>query len=129
MVSRAPAGPGDIAPLKKYVAALDDPALPPAAFQWQGRNRIHISTTASRGQAISVQVSYHPGWHATVAGRDCPLKPDALGLIWLTPECSGPCEVQLDYSGGWELRLSRLMSYAALAALLAILFVKRRAAL
>jgi hypothetical protein len=126
IVSRAPAGPGDIAPLEKYIAALDDPALPAAAFQWQGSNRIHISTTATRGQAISVQVSYHPGWRATVAGRSCPLKPDALGLLWLTPECSGPCEVQLDYNGGWELRLSRLVSYAAFAALLAIPFVKRR---
>ena len=74
-----------------------------------------------------MQVSYHPGWHATVAGRRCTVNSDALGLIWLAPECSGRCDISLDYDGGWELRLSRYISLAGWVALLALPLVRGRA--
>ena len=63
---------------------------PDTQFQWEGRNRIRIRTTAAPGQALSVQVSYHPGWHATVAGQPRELRKDGLGLMWLRPGRSGP---------------------------------------
>ena len=69
LVRHAPKAPDDISEVEKYVAALDDPAMPGTQFQWEGRNRIRIHTIAAPGQALSVQVSYHPGWHATVDGR------------------------------------------------------------
>ena len=125
IVSRAPAGPRDTDAIEKYVAALDDPSLPPSEFHWAGPNSMQIRTTASPGQAVSVQVSYHPGWHAKVGSRAIELRRDGLGLMWLRPDCSGLCEIQLDYDGGWELRLCRYMSFAALALLLAAV-VRRR---
>jgi hypothetical protein len=119
----------DTAGLGSYVQALNDPSLPLADLRWEGRNRVHVRTTAAPGQIISFQISYHPGWHARVAGRAIALHPDALGLMWLDPGCHGPCEVDLNYDGGWELRLSRYISYAALATLLLLplgLALKRR---
>jgi hypothetical protein len=118
IVSRPPSGPRDTDEVEKYVAALNDPAMPGAELQWAGRNRIQIQTTAGPGQAISVQVSYHPGWHAKKGNRTVELRRDGLGLMWLRPECSGLCEIQLDYDGGWELRLCRYLSFAAMAVLL-----------
>ena len=118
LVGRAPRGPGDIAAIETYGAALDDASLPAAGFQWEGRNRIRIAATVERGQAVSVQVSYHPGWHATAGGRRAAIRPDGLGLMWLRPDCSGRCDMVLDYDGGWELRLCRYISLAALASLL-----------
>jgi len=118
IVSRPPAGPGDVDEIEKYVAALDDPALPPAELQWAGLNNIRIRTNAAPGQAISVQVSYHPGWHAKAGNRTVNVRRDGLGLLWLQPECSGPCEIQLEYNGGWELRLCRYLSFTAICALL-----------
>jgi hypothetical protein len=126
-VSRPPAGPRDTDVIEKYVAALDDPSLPPAEFHWAGPNSIQIRTTASPGQAISVQVSYHRGWHAKVGSRTIGLHADGLGLMWLRPECSAPCEIQLDYDGGWELRLCRYVSFATLVLLLIVLLRRRRA--
>jgi hypothetical protein len=119
VVGRAPRRPSDVAGIERYVAALDDPSLPAAEFEWQGRNRIRIHTTAQPGQVITVQVSYHPGWHATGGDKRLELRKDGLGLMWLRPECNGPCEVQLDYDGGWELRVCRWLNYMALAGLLA----------
>jgi hypothetical protein len=127
IVSRPPAGPRDTDAIEKYAAALDDPSVPSAEFHWAGPNNIQIRTTASPGQVISVQVSYHPGWHAKAENRPVEVRRDGLGLIWLQPACSGPCEIQLDYDGGWELRLCRYLSFAALVLLLIVLLRRRRA--
>jgi hypothetical protein len=118
IVSHSPAGPRDTDEIEKYVAALDDSSLPAADFHWAGPNSILIRTMASPGQAISVQVSYHPGWHAKAANRTLDVRRDGLGLMWLRPECSGLCEIQLDYDGGWELRLFRYVSFTAIGLLL-----------
>src|SRR5262249_23673342 len=57
LVSQAPKIPEDVGQVERYVAALDDPALPNTAFQWEGRNRIGIRTTGGEGQVVSIQVS------------------------------------------------------------------------
>jgi hypothetical protein len=119
IVSRPPTGPRDVSGIEKYVAAIDDVSLPAAELHWAGSNKIDIETTAASGQAISLQVSYHPGWHAKVGTRAVDVHRDGLGLMWLNPQCSGPCEIQLDYDGGWELRLCRYLSFTALAVLMA----------
>lgn len=126
IVSRAPAGAEDRVALTPYVTALDDPTMPPADFEWKGWNRISIRTHASPGQAISVQVSYHPGWHATINGKPVEIRRDALGLMWLPPQCSSQCNAELTYNGGWELRICHFVSYAALAMVLVFPLLPRR---
>jgi hypothetical protein len=105
--------------VERYVAALGDPSLPGATFEWEGRNRIRIRTAPGPGRVVTVQESYHPGWHAAAGGRKREVQRDGLGLMWLRPGCDGPCEVVLDYDGGWELRACRWLSWAAIAGLLA----------
>ena len=114
LVARAPRDPDDVREVEKYVSALDDPSLPGTAFQWEGRNRIRIRTTSAPGQAVSIQVSYHPGWRAAIAGQARDLHRDGLGLMWLRPGVTGPCEIVMDYDGGWELRLCRWLSWLAI---------------
>ncbi len=126
VVRGAPKAPDDIAEVEKYVAALDDAALAGTQFQWEGRNRIRIRTMAAPGQALSVQVSYHPGWHATMAGQRRELRKDGLGLMWLRPDVAGACEVVLDYDGGWELRICRWLSWLALAGAAACLVGRQK---
>jgi hypothetical protein len=117
LVRRAPSGPRDTGDVEKYVAALEDRSLPAAESRWEGRNRMHISAVAGPGQAISVQVTYYPGWHAKANGISRPIQADGLGLMWLQAGCHGPCDVQLEYDGGTELLICRLLSAVALAAL------------
>jgi hypothetical protein len=45
--------------------------------------------------------------------------------MWLEPDCAGPCEIQLDYDGGWELRICRWISVAVLAALVVLALLYR----
>jgi hypothetical protein len=119
IVRHPPRNPEDGAEAARFAAALNDPSLPLADLAWQGPNRMTIHTTPAAGQALSVQVGYHPGWRATVNGRHPDIYKDGLGLMWLRPDCHGACTVQLDYSGGWGLWLCRIVSYMAIAALAA----------
>jgi hypothetical protein len=89
--------------------------------RWEGRNRIHLSAVAWPGQAVSAQVTHHPGWHAKANGISRPIQADGLGLMWLQAGCNGPCDVQLEYDGGTEQRICRLLSAVALSALVVFL--------
>jgi hypothetical protein len=123
LVLRQPRRPGDIDDLERYDAALENASLPEATLRWAGWNRINIDTVAAPGQAISLQVSYHPGWHASINGGPVEVRRDGLGLMWLRPAFNGACRVDLYYDGGWELRLCR---YLSLAAILTLLFAAAR---
>ena len=112
--------------IRNYVAALDDASLPPAELRWSGRNHIDVRANLQFGQVVSIQVSYHPGWHAQAAGRPVQILRDGFGLMWLRPACSGPCDIQLDYDGGWELRLCRYLSFTAIFAVLLLFLGGRR---
>ncbi len=68
-----------------------------------------------------MQVNYHPGWHATVSGASVPVRSDGIGLIVIEPNCSGECDVRLEYDGGLEARLTRAGSTVLLLALLVAL--------
>lgn len=124
IVRRQPRSIGDVEELNRYGAAIDDPSLPLSRFRWEGHNQAAIDIPAtSPGQVVSIQVSWHPGWHATAQGGHLPLFRDALGLMWLRPECKTPCRIELDYDGGWALRLCRWVSYAASGGMLTLLSI------
>ena len=119
IVRHPPRNPEDDGEAARYVAALDDPSLPAADFAWRDRNHIRIRASASPGQVLSIQVGYHPGWHATVNGQPRAIYKDGLGLMWLRPESKGACVVELTYSGGWELWLCRIVCCLAILLLVA----------
>jgi hypothetical protein len=120
IVTRRPRHGLDTAPVEAYVAALDDARYPPASFRWRGLSEAEIETALSPGQAISVQVTYAPGWEAWVDGKPQPVSGDAIGQIVIRPDCLGPCRVVLRYTGGWEHRATRAMSVAAMLVAMAL---------
>jgi len=112
--SRTPMHGLDIEPLKPYVAALDDPRYPPATFQWKGMSRAVIRATVGPGQVVAVQVTYDRGWEAWADGRRLPIRKDAIGLMVIEPDCVGPCEISLRYTGGLERIVTRALSLTAM---------------
>jgi hypothetical protein len=99
----------DVAPLRPYVAALNDPAAPLATMEWTSRGRAVIAAELRPGDVISAQVSYHPGWRARVNGAERGAESDALGFLVIHPECAGSCVVELLFDGGIERKIARLM--------------------
>jgi hypothetical protein len=104
----------DVAPLRAYVAALDNPALPAADFRWMDRHRAIVTAEMSPRQVLSVQITYDAGWHATVRGEPRRIYRDHLGQLAVDPACTGPCRIELTYDGGLEMRFFRLLSSIAL---------------
>ncbi len=118
VVEHQPVNGLDLTEIDPYVAALDDPGLPEAQLSWRDLNTAAISAPLSPGQVLSVQVTYHQGWHATANGAPVPVTSDGLGLLVLAPSCDGPCEVTLAFDGGLERRLT--VTASLLTMLLAI---------
>lgn len=107
--------------IKGYVAALDAERTPGLTLTWQDRNHARIQGDVRHGEAVSLQVTHHAGWHALANGQPAPVHRDALGLMWIEPSCNGPCSVELTYNGGAELIACRWISYVTLVALTALL--------
>jgi hypothetical protein len=105
--------------VEPYVAALEDSRYPLATFQWKGMSEAEIRATVERGQVVAVQVTYDSGWEAYANGKRQPIRGDAIGLMAIEPECTGPCEISLRYTGGTERVVTRAMSLAAMLVALA----------
>jgi hypothetical protein len=119
-VSRPPIHGLDVPELARFVAAMENPALPLAEFSWQSDTRARIAAEAHPGQVVAVQVSYDPGWVATANGRPAPVTRDGIGLMTLHPSCDGPCEIDLSFDAGEQrkicLALSALVMFGVPAA-------------
>jgi len=114
LVKLAPVGYSDLA-LKPYLAALGDPGLPSADLRWRGPGAASITADLRPEHLLSVQISWAPGWHASVNGAPRPAWGDKLNQMVVEPRCSGPCTVDLTYDGGAEARIARWLSGLALA--------------
>ncbi|HUK16376.1 MAG TPA: hypothetical protein VLW65_08170 [Bryobacteraceae bacterium] len=102
--------------IDRYVAALDDASLPAATFTWRDPATAVIRADLNPEYLLSVQVTWDPGWRATVNGERRPVWGDKLGQIVVEPQCSGACTVDLIYDGGFELQFARWASALALVA-------------
>jgi hypothetical protein len=105
----------DFRQVERYVNGLQDDA----SLGWRGNNEFEVHAPASAGRALSVQVSWSPGWRAAINGKALRVQKDGLGLMWFEPQCAGACEIDVRYDGGWQLRILRWLSFAAMAALVA----------
>ena len=110
IVKHRPINGLDIAETSRYVAALDDPALPVSELAWRGPGEGNIHTKLRPGQALSVQVTHDKGWVAVANGRQATVAPDGLGLIAIRTGCDGDCDVDLFFEGGLERKLCRILS-------------------
>jgi uncharacterized membrane protein YfhO len=129
VVSHMPIHGLDLAETEQYVKALDDPAFPEAPLLWPNRHTATIDTQVQPGQAISVQVTYDPGWRAEANGSPVRVERDGLGLIKLEPSCNGRCEVTLVYDGGMEWRLTATASLIVMAGVVVGIVMMRRLSL
>jgi hypothetical protein len=96
--------------VRKLDAALENFALPVADFTWKNPSEAAVSATLQPEHVVMVQVSYHPGWRASVDGSARPLRRDGLGFMIIEPQCNGPCQIRLLYDGGTEMRVAQWVS-------------------
>jgi hypothetical protein len=115
----------DTGAVERYVAALDDTAMPSDVMRWFGPERGRLETTLRPGQVVSVQVTYDPGWVATANGRPAEVSRDGLGLSVVHPACDGACTVEFYFDGGMGRKVYRFISGATLVGVVLLLFWRR----
>jgi hypothetical protein len=104
----------DVPAVQRYVVALESAANPPASFRWIGSHSAMVESPAiGMNEILSIQISYHEGWHATVDGQPREVRHDGLGMLVVQPRCSKPCTVNLSYDGGLERYLTDSVSKGA----------------
>jgi hypothetical protein len=103
----------DTASMGPFLAALDDPALPEATFEWRGMSAARITGDLKPEHLLYVQVTWDQGWRASVGGQPRATRPDLLGQMVIEPQCKGPCAVDLIYTGGAEWRIAHVASAVA----------------
>jgi hypothetical protein len=109
----------DVDRIKRYVDALNNPALPTAEIRWDGTDAADITATVRPDEVISVQESYYPGWTAVCDGRSQDIEEDGLGLIVVKPRCHAHSQVHLRFKDTLGHRILEMVSALALVALAA----------
>jgi hypothetical protein len=117
LVAETPVNGIDVAPLRPYVAALENPRYPAASFEWTSLHSAQIQTDLPPNSVASVQVSWSAGWHARINGRAAPVLKDGLGFIYIIPNSAGPAAISIDYDGGIEMIAARWLSIVTLVLL------------
>lgn len=102
--------------ITRYAAAIEDPSRPAASCDWLDSGRAHIRASLRAGDLISVQTAWYPGWKAVVNGMSRAPTADGIGFILIQPECTGDCDITLEWTGIPDFWPSLLVTIAALAA-------------
>lgn len=128
LVRHTPVNGLDVAELRRYDTAIENPAAPAATLTWHGNNNVSINARMEAGQVVSAQITWDSGWHAQVNGVARPVIRDGIGLMAVDARCNGDCRIDLEYDGGTERRVCRIAGASLPAILLIVFFTRRRGA-
>lgn len=113
LVSSRPTYATDTSAIEKYLQARDSGEAPPVLCRWLSWHGAILEGSLRRTDVLSIQISYHPGWQATVKGQRRNVYSDGLGLMVVDSACEGPCTVRLEFTGGVEMRVAETTSAMA----------------
>src|SRR5271154_65774 len=99
----SPANGLDTVELTKYVRAIDDRSLPEAQLRWTSQHSAELTARLQPNHVLATQISYFPGWKASLNGKELKTYADGLAFLVIDPKCDGDCTVQINYDGGPEL--------------------------
>jgi hypothetical protein len=116
--------PVDRPAVNRFAAALDHSVG--TTLRWEGTDLASIRARVADREALSVQISWVPGWEASAAGSTIAIDRDALGLMVLRPKCPAGCTIQLVYSGGMEARTADAAQFASCLVCGLLIFRRRK---
>ena len=120
VVAHAPIHGLDVSEVARFVAAMENAALPLADFSWQSGTRARITTEVHPGQVVALQVTYDPGWVATANGHAAAVTRDGIGLMTLHPSCDGRCDIYLNFEGGAQRTICLALSVLVMLSTVAV---------
>ncbi len=97
-----------------YINALEHEAREPKV-EWLAPGSARIQAHVNPGDVVSAQISFVHGWHAASGGETLAVKADGLGQLQIIPTHAGDLDITLEYDGGWERILTRVISLGAIS--------------
>lgn len=112
----------DVVNLQKYADYIDPPAPESrqnkAEFSWVKTGEAKIIADVKEGEGIVVQVSFDPGWKASIQGTQVPIKKDVIGFMFIDPGKTGNLEIKLNYGKTWDVWLGYIITLLAILGLI-----------
>ena len=106
--------------LRAYTAAIEQGPDAPTTTAWRGTANLSVHAHIGDGQALLVQVTYDPSWHAYAAGRPLAIHKDPSTDFILIEAQPGADDITLAFETplenriGWSLTLLSLLLSGAL---------------
>jgi hypothetical protein len=102
-------GGDDQVALSNYVAVVENPARAAATLEWDGFDAARIHAKTDAGQAVLVQETWDPSWHAYENGREIPLRvEDKMGFM-LIDAPSGEHSIRMQFETPLENRVGEVI--------------------
>ena len=110
----------EVSRLHAYTDAIEHGPDVSASVQWEGTDAMVLHATLQQGQAILVQETYDPNWHANVSGRALPVHADPVGFMWIEAP-PGEQAIRLQFEAPLESRIGWAVTIASAAVVLCLL--------
>lgn len=97
--------------LRAYTGAIEEGPDARTTTAWEGTDRMRIHARVESGQALLVQVSYDPAWHAYAGGKALPVHKDSAAGFSVIDASPGEqnitfvFEMPLENRIGWAVTL------------------------
>jgi hypothetical protein len=116
---------GPTTQVQAYADAVESgPPADRARCRWSGSDVLNVSADIGPGEALLVQETYDPGWHAYENGRAQSIRADAVGhmLIALPP---GPHSIKMVFEAPAEVIVGRIAGTVCLMLIALLMFRKQ----
>jgi hypothetical protein len=117
----------DLAPLTKYVAAVETADQPLTPVTWNGTDQVDVQATVAAGQSVLLQETYDPYWHAEENGTRIGIRPDPFVGFMLMDVPPGAHRIHMRFEVPMENRVGQIVFGISLVVVAGLVFGRRRA--
>jgi len=110
--------------VRPYAETVEQGPELPASTRWEGTDAMRIHAHLDAGEALVVQVSHDPAWHAYANGTELPIRRDPIGFMRIDAP-PGEQDIRLVFERPLENTVGGVLSVASLIAV-GFLFLRRR---
>jgi hypothetical protein len=109
----------DLDSLRGYANTVEDGDA--AAVTWMSSDEFLVHAAVDPGESVLIQESWDPAWQATSAGREVPLRRDAMGFMLADPP-PGEDRILFRFTLPFENAAGRTITAAAFAVLVMLTY-------
>ncbi len=115
-----------ITTLPQYIAVVEDPKPSDAKVTWRGTDAFDVQAEVAAGQAILIQETFDPSWHAYENGRAIPVRQDPVLSFMILDAPPGAHNIQARFETPLENRVGQVVTASSLLLAVALMLRGRK---